>query len=151
MSWITLSTDDVKRSVTGAELTALQTAALSAGQSDPFTAILSDVIKEARGYVAACAENTLGDGLTIPEELKGAVLARVRFEAFTRLPLGRSLLTDDRVKANDNATRLFERCAACTFKLEQPATVSAEVTGGGSVAIAASSPRRAKPAQMAGL
>lgn len=151
MSWITLSTDDVKRSLTGAEFTALQTAALSSGQSDPFTAILAEVIKEVRGYVAACSENSLGDGLTIPEELKSATLARVRFEAFTRLPLGRSLLTEDRVEANKAAERLFARVAACTFKLEQPTTVSAAVIGGGSVSVISSSPRRAKPSHLAGL
>ncbi len=126
MSWITLTTDDVLTKWAGPELEAAQTAALASGQSDPIPEIIAQVIREIRGYVAACSRNTLGDGATIPDELLGEAITRIRYEAATRLP-GGALLDDDRRAANTAAVAKLREVAACRFSLEQPATESAEV------------------------
>lgn len=125
MAWITITTDDVKTRLSGPELTALQTVALSDGQSDPLPEIVSQVVDECRGYVAACASNTLGDGETIPEKLLGAALAMIRYRLATRLPTKR-LLTDERVDENKGAVRLLERVADCKFAIEEPETPEAD-------------------------
>jgi hypothetical protein len=135
MSWITLTTDDVLRSLTESEHEAVQTAAVSAGQDDPLGAVITDVIREIRGYVAGNASNTLGTGATIPDELKGAALSRIRFEAFTRLPVGRALLTEDRVAANNSATQLLRDVAAGRFAIVQPVTPTTDVVGAPSPSI----------------
>ncbi len=126
MPWTTLTPDDLLRGLTGAERSALQTAALGSGQADPLPGIIADVVAEARGYIAANKSNVLGVGNTIPEKLRAALIARVRFEAFTRLPIGRSLLTEDRVKANSDAVTLLRDVAAGRFAIEEPEVASTE-------------------------
>jgi hypothetical protein len=138
MPWTTLNSDDLLRGLTGAERSALQTAALGSGQADPLPGIIADVVAEARGYIAANKANVLGEGNTVPEKLRAALIARVRFEAFTRLPVGRSLLTEDRVKANEAAVALLRDVAAGRYAIEEPAVASAEV-------ISAPGPKFTKP------
>lgn len=131
MPWITLSTDDLDRSLSGPEKAALRTVAVE-GSADPLETIIAEVIAEVRGYVAANGANTLGSGATIPDKLKSAALARIRFEAFSRLPVGRNLLTEDRVNANRDAVRLLERCADGKFAIDEPTEASTESISGAS-------------------
>lgn len=125
MAWISISTDDVKTRITGDELEALQEAALATGQTDPLPEIIIGVVKEVRGYVAACAKNTLGTGDTIPEGLLHTALAMIRFRLATRLPEA-GLLDENRKDENDKAIRLLENVAACKFAVEQPTTATTE-------------------------
>jgi phage gp36-like protein len=120
MSWITLSADDLLRSLSGPERQALQSAALGAGQSSPLPGILADITQEIRGYLAARPEASLGPAGTIPPSLTTAALSRARFEAFTRLPVTRALLTEDRVEANKQAIALLRDVAAGRFRVESP-------------------------------
>ena len=85
--------------------------------------MIEQVILEIRGYVAGCASNELGDGATIPDELKGAAISRIRFELATRLPVA-SLLTEDRRTANANAISLLKDVARCAFRIVPPETVT---------------------------
>lgn len=126
MPWVTLTSDDLSRGLTGPESTAVKTAALGAGQGDPVPGIIADVVAEIRGYVAANKANILGAGATIPDKLRAAAISRLRFEAFTRLPVGRNLLTEDRVKANEAAISLFRDVAAGRFAIDEPTTPSDE-------------------------
>lgn len=119
MAWITLTEDDVVTKLSGPETSAMKTAALKVAQIDPLPEVLVQVVREIRGYVAACAANILGDGSTIPDELLGAAISRIRFELATRLPVA-SLLTEDRRKANENALTLLRDVAACKFKIVAP-------------------------------
>lgn len=133
MSWITLTTDDLNRSLAGPEKAALRTVAVE-GADDPLETIIAEVINEVRGYVAGNRANTLGAGATIPDKLKSAALARIRFEAFSRLPVGRSLLTEDRVEANRSAIRLLERVSEGKFAIEEPDEAASESIAGASPA-----------------
>lgn len=126
MAWISITTADVQRSLAGGELLALQAEGLGDGQIDPLPGIISDVVAEVRGYISANALNRLGDGETIPDRLRATALVRIRFEAFTRLPLGRELLTEDRVKANDNAIQRLRDVAAGRFQIEDPTVIDEE-------------------------
>lgn len=119
MAWSTLTSSDVKTRLTGAELAALQTAALAAGQTDPLPDILAQVTSEARGYIAANPKNSLGAAGTLPSKLLSAALAIIRYRLATRLPV-KSLLTEDRVKENEQAIRLLEQVAADKFAVEDP-------------------------------
>jgi hypothetical protein len=130
MSWVTLTEANVIAKLSGPELAAMKTAALGTAQANPLTEVISQVVLEIRGYVAACARNKLGDGATIPDELLGAAVSRCRFELATRLPVS-SLLTEDRRTANANALTLLRDVAGCRFLVVQPANRSVDQAAGG--------------------
>lgn len=151
MSWITIAESDITPKLSGPELSAMKSAALASAQTNPLTDVIAQVIKEIRGYVANCSRNTLGEGSTIPDELLGAAVSRIRFELATRLPVA-SLLTEDRRSANANALTLLRDVAACKFSLEQPATASSQVIpGGNAVQVVTSTTRKATSAKLSGL
>jgi len=125
--WIYVSESDVLSRLSGPEAAAMKTAALQSGQADPLPEVITQVVREIRGYVKACDRNTLGDGETIPDEVLGAAINRIRYELATRLPVP-SLLTEARTEASRAAISLLKEVAACRFVLEQPATAATEVS-----------------------
>lgn len=152
MSWITVTEDVILAKLSGPELAALKTSALQAGQANPLPEVITQVVREVRGYVGGCAANVLGEGETIPDELLGAAVSRIRFELATRLPV-KSLLTDDRRTANTDAIQLLRDVMRCDFKVVPPVTAAApeEQAGGGSAQVVATTTRRATRAQLDGL
>jgi len=134
MAWQTISTDNVKTRLAGAEVAALQTAALAEGQSDPLPEIVQTVVDEVRGYIAA-GGFSLGAAGTLPSKLVSAALAIVRYRVCTRLPV-KSLLTEQRVRENDAAVRLLERVADGKFMVEDPVDLDTEASGGASPSFA---------------
>ena len=78
MSWITITEAHVLTQISGAELSALRTAALAALQADPVQPSIDQVTAEVRGYVAACKSNTLDTTTsTIPDRLLRHAIALV--------------------------------------------------------------------------
>lgn len=130
MSWIEVTEAKVIAKLSGPEIAAMKTAALQAAQANPLTEVISQVVLEIRGYVAGCSSNTLGEGATIPDELLGAAVSRIRYELATRLPVA-SLLTEARQDANAAAITLLRDVAACRFKVVAPETAAEEQAGGG--------------------
>ena len=140
--WITLTESAVLTRLSGPELTALKTAALGTGQTNPLTEVITQVVREVRGYVSASTRNRLGTGETIPDELSAAALSRIRFELATRLPVA-SLLTDARREANRDAIALLRECAAGRFTLVAPETEAADQAANASgPAVSTSNPTR---------
>lgn len=139
--WIEVTEAQVIAKLSGPEISAMKTAALQAAQANPLTEVIAQVVLEIRGYVAACPRNKLGDGSTIPDELLGAAVSRIRFELATRLPVA-SLLTEDRRSANKDALRLFEQVAACKFLLVQPETADADQPAGPAVQTVSTTSRK---------
>mgnify|MGYP003609792862 CR=1 FL=1 len=119
MSWSTITSTNVKTRLAGAELTALQTAALATGQADPLIEVIADVVDEVRGYISANPKNTLGAAATVPSKLLSATLAIIRYRLATRLP-AKAFLTQDRIDENNAAIRLLEQVAANKFAIEDP-------------------------------
>ena len=151
--WITLNEEDVQGRLAGAELTALKSSALASGKTaaEVLAQAIEDVTKEVRGYVAACTRNQLGDGATIPDELKGAALALVRDYLFTRLP-GMKMLNDEiRQKEVDRAMSKLRDAANCKLLIVQPETASAAQAAGPSTELVNSRTRVATREKMKGL
>lgn len=121
MSWQNLTPSDVLSKLSGAELSALQSAALGSGQTDPVPGIISAVVDEVRGYIAANPNNRLGSAGMVPSKLVSATLAIIRHRVCTRLPL-KSLLTEERISEKADAIRLLERVADGRFAIEDPVT-----------------------------
>lgn len=148
--WTTITEAKVIAKLSGPEIAAMKTAALQAAQSNPLTEIIAQVVLEVRGYIAACPNNILGEGTTIPEELLGAAVSRVRFELATRLPVA-TLLTEDRRSANRDAIRLLEQVAACKFLIVQPETAAPEQAGGPAVQAVSTTTKRYGRSNLSGL
>jgi phage gp36-like protein len=121
MAWQTITASDVLSKLSGAELSALQTAALGDGQTDPLPGIVTAVVDEVRGYIAANRNNRLGAAGTVPSKLVSASLSIIRHRLCTRLPV-KSLLTEERVKEKEDAIRLLERTSDGRFAIEDPQT-----------------------------
>lgn len=141
MAWITLTEDDVITKLSGPETAAMKTAALQAAQVDPLPEVIEQVVLEVRGRVSACAANTLGAAGTIPDELKGAAINRIRYELATRLPVA-SLLTDARIRANDQAIALLRDVGSCDFAIVPPENPAPETEQPGSGTPRICRPRR---------
>lgn len=142
MSWITLTTDDLLAGLSGPEKSALQTAAKAVGQGDPLAEHVANVTNEVRGYVAACAKNSLGPDGTLPSELKSDAVAIARWRAATRLNIA-SILSPAREKEYDNANTKMRDVAKCAFAIIAPATPAAAQASGTSVQVVSSTTRQA--------
>ena len=147
MSWVTITDADILGKSAGAEVEAARSAALAQGQTDPVPGIVAQVVREVRGYVATCERNKLGPAGTIPDELRGAALNRIRFECATRLPQG-ALMDDDRRASNRDALAMLRDAAACKITIEQPEEVSPEVISGAAGEVVTASRRKATPRQL---
>lgn len=153
MAWIALTETLIASRLSGAELTALKSAALGAGQTgDQILAdAISATVREVRGYVAANKNNTLGDGETIPDELEHAALALLRHRLGSRLP-GVKLFNDEARKAEyDDAVTLLRDVAAGKFGIVPPVTEAAAQAAGGGTQLINSRSRKATRETMAGL
>jgi hypothetical protein len=148
--WQTITEADVVTKLSGPENAAMQTVALKSGQANPLTGIISQVVAEIRGYVAACANNTLGEGETIPSELLGAAISRIRYELASRLPVP-GLITEARSSANADAIALLRDVAACRFLVVAPETAAPDQAAGPSIEVASSTTRRATRDKLSGL
>lgn len=149
--WVELTEDDVRTRLSASELAALEGEELAEGQDSPLEDILSGVVREVRGRVAACASNALGDGDTIPDELLHHALAIVRYRLCTRLPGMEALLDDRRTREYDAAMSALRDVAACKFAIEQPAIESDERVAGPAVELVSSRERKATRERMEGL
>jgi hypothetical protein len=123
--WIEITTGDVKTRLAGAEFVAYTTKALAAGQVDPLPDITAQVVREVRGHVAG-AGNTIGDGLTIPDELLAAAVDMIVFRLTTRLGIS---VKEDRKTANDQAKTLMGQVGRGEFKIAQPDNAATHQAG----------------------
>ena len=150
MSWNTLAESDVQTRLSGAELTALKTAALASGQSSPLPDVITQVVQEVRARVAACPQNRLGEGATVPDELRACALDLIRYRLLTRLPVA-SLITPAREAEYKDALALLRDVARCEFRIEQPTSISSQVIAGPAVTLVSSTTRKATRDNLRGL
>ncbi len=125
MAWISITEDLVKTRLTGAELTALKSAALAPGQTGVLTDVIGGVVKEWRGRIRRW--HPLAAGATLPDELEHHVLAVIRYRLFTRLPGMKGLLDELRVKEYDAAMKAQGELQEMAF--EAPATPDTAAAG----------------------
>ena len=153
MSWATLTLADLKTRFSGSEYSSITQAALADGQDadDVAESVIADVVQLVRGKVAACNQNTLGEGVTIPSELRDAALAIARGRVLTRLPGMASLLDEVRREEIRSAERLLGDVAKCDFAIEQPETATTQQMGAATMEVIAEPTRTATRAKLKGL
>jgi hypothetical protein len=153
--WITLTRAKFQEKLTGAEYSAVKSAALGAGQvaDTLMDEVLSRVTQEVRGHVSGCVRNLLGAEGTIPDELEDAALAMALVRFLNRLPSLKSLLSPTRTDAAKEAGELMKQVAACRFGVVQPtAPASDELQASGAgMTVINKRTRTATRSQTAGL
>lgn len=141
MAWIELAAADIQEKISSDEYEAITEASLPDGVTGPeiVTAEIGRTVAMVRGYVAANAQNLLGSGEMIPEELSDAALCILRHKVFTRIPGMKRLLDEGRVREYEDALRQLKDVAAGRFKLVAAATPAEDQAGGGTVQVIAPS------------
>ena len=152
--WVSPSEADMQRVLVAAQLAALRTAALGAGQADPFTGARAAVVAEVRAAIQTCERNRVSSAEgTVPPELLSATAYLIMAELQGRLPaLALSESQRDQVK---EARAKLERIANCKLAVSAPsqALEPADVQrgGGATVVSADTAVRTATRQQMDGL
>lgn len=133
MAWVTITASEIQEQLTQPEYSAATTAATQAGQTATSLtdAIIEDVIEFVRAKTRACPHNTLGDGATIPDEVKSFAIDECVYRLLKRLPQSSRLMDDNRVRGHEDFMRVLADLAACKLAIEQPATASDENTSTG--------------------
>jgi hypothetical protein len=132
MAWLTITEAHLLVAISGEELEALREAALADGQADPVQPAIDAITQKVRAYVGNCATNQLGAGNTIPHELLDSAIALIVVKIMTR-PAGTMIDPKSaRAEAARAAMEELRDAAKCGIAIEQPATVSDQVTSGGS-------------------
>lgn len=110
-AWLTISITDLNDYLVGAQVTALNSAALAAGQTDRFTKVMTDMVNRIRVKIEGCSRNHISaTPLTIPSELKWAACYLI-IEAMQAGVPGLKLTEDQRnqiAKANEQLTRIAD-------------------------------------------
>jgi len=124
--WITLSSADLKNKLSAAEYASVTTAQVQEGKTaeEVIAEELGATVSMVRGYVGARQSNVLGDGVTIPDELKDAALVVMRHKVFSRLPGLKRLLDEARVREYEDAMVQLRDVAAGRFAVVPPVVVS---------------------------
>lgn len=118
MSWISVTVADIATRLADPELDAARNALVASG--DPLPDIVSAMVAEVRGRVAANRANRLGPAGTIPDELLNAALALIRGRLLSRLPVA-ALMTEERRAEIKSAEQLLRDVAAGSFIVSVPA------------------------------
>ncbi len=150
--WITIESTDLDDYLVAAQTAALRSAALGAGQTDPFSRVMPDVCSRIRAEIRACPANQVSETAnSIPPELKSIACALLIEAMQARLPMLK--LTEDQKKAADEGRKYLARIAKCEIPVEQPDDPldpdSMQRPGG--VELLSSSTRLATRAKLAGL
>jgi hypothetical protein len=114
--WRELTEGDILGVLNASETAAYQAAAAGDGQ-DVLADAIKVVVNQCRGYIADNAENSLAEGVSLPERTHLSALHIIRVELMTRLDME---VSKDRVQACRDAIRFFERVADGKVKVEQP-------------------------------
>jgi len=105
MPWRKITTNDCK--FTPAELATLNNIQ---GGADGLAKRLADVVGEFIGSMNAAGYPTVADG-RVPDQLRGHILARTQWLFLTDFPALKSMQTDGRKKAAEDAEKLLEKIA----------------------------------------
>jgi hypothetical protein len=141
-AWLTISLTDLDDYLVGAQVAALNSAALAPGQSDRFTRVMTDMVNRVRAKIESCPRNHISaTPLTIPPELKWAACYLI-IEAMQAGVPGLKL-TDDQRNQISRAADQLNRIADCKEVVSIPADplVPADVQRGGQIKVVTSTTR----------
>lgn len=140
-TWIVITAANLGDYSVGAKVNALRTAALSSGQTDPFTRVMPDVVATVRTMIASASGNVLsGTANSIPPETKTYVCWLVIEAMQTRLP-GLKLMDEER-RMIDRAWQYFRDVAKGDIQVSAPDDPETPAVQSGPAISVVSSPDR---------
>lgn len=149
-AWITVVVADLNDYLVGAQMTALRTAALAGGQSDPFTHVSGDVVNRIRMKIQSCARNRLSATAgTIPPECKWIACYLIIEAMQLRLPSLK--LTDDQRTQIGEAKKQLDRIADCKDVVSQADDLAAEGQTSAGISLVNSTCREASRTKLNGI
>lgn len=121
LPWITLTLSDLHTAKAAALVSALRTAALADGQTDPLPEVITSVTNRIRMEIAAGGRTVLdADATKLPPSLKSVALRMVVAEGQSRLNIDNALpLSDDDREQLRQDIRFLERIAKGEITVEQ--------------------------------
>lgn len=120
MFWIVITAANLNDYLVGAQAAAIRTAAVAAGQTDRFTAVMPDVAARIRNEILSCSRNRLDvTANSIPPELK-TVACLLILEAMQAGIPGLAMTDDQRTLVKD-ARDYLKRIAKCEIAVTAPA------------------------------
>ncbi len=109
MNWVTITTSDLQDTKAAALVSAMQSAALGVGQSDPTANIIADVVARVRAEIKGWRANELdSDATKVPHDLKSLTCRMILRELQSRLQLP---LNDDEREEQRNDLDYLKRIA----------------------------------------
>lgn len=127
--WAPLTKTDILSRVTSAEQSALASAAKAAGQPDPLDEVTAQAAAEWRGALRRVT--TLDRRpLAVPSEVRGHILADIRWRAWTRLPGMQSFLDDARREEWQRANTIRDSLSKLSFEPPDPANAEPPSSSG---------------------
>lgn len=152
VAWIIPALTDLNSYLVGAQVTAVNTAALAAAQSDRFTEVRLSVCNRIRNKIESCRNNRISaTALAIPPSLKMAACLLIIQGLQTSIPSLK--LTEDQVRLIETIERDLTAIQKCELTVEEatdPLDPQNAQTGG-SIEIASSTTRTATRAKLDGL
>jgi hypothetical protein len=119
-TWITIALADLKDFLVGAQVNAINSAALDAGQSARFTNVMTAVVNSLRVNIESCNQNQLSTtALTIPPSLKEHACLFIIESLQNSIPGLK--LTDDQRRRVGECREDIQAVRKCELKVETPA------------------------------
>lgn len=109
VAWTTISSDDLNHYLVAAQVSAMRSAALGAGQADPFTEVMPTVIARIRAICSTNGKVISATANSVPPELKDIACYLILEELQTRLP--GLVLTDEQRRQTDNGRDYLKQIA----------------------------------------
>ena len=152
VAWVTLVVGDLNHYMVAAQVSAVNTAALAAGQADRFTRVMTDVVNRIRNKIETCPGNRVSaTALSIPPSLRAGACLLIIQGMQTAIPSLK--LTEDQKAEIDRYQKDLDLIAECKLTVEEPVDPldppNAQV--GGNVEVASSTTRQATRTTLAGL
>lgn len=139
-AWIVIAATDLDDYLVGAQMTALRSSALAAGQADPFTAVMHDRANYVRNRLAGRVRISETD-YAVPPELKGQTCLLIVEAMQGRLPVLK--LTEDQRRQVERAYRDLDIAGTVDLPISEPDDpIEADVQQGATNASIVSKPTR---------
>lgn len=149
--WIVITVDDLDDYLVAAQMTALKSAALGSGQTNPFTRVMPDVASRIRAEIAASGKYQVSaTANSIPPDLKTIACLMIIEAMQSRLPM-LELSEDQRNLLRDGRDYL-KRIAEGKVPVEMPDdAITPTVQAGGGIQVVGYSAKKTGRTNLSGL
>ena len=152
VAWVTIVVGDLNHYLVGAQVSAVNTAALASGQTDRFARVMTDVVNRIRNKIETCVANRISaTALTVPPSLRAGACLLIMEAMQASIPSLK--LTEDQVRQIERYQKDLDLITKCELTVEEPTDPlePANAQRGGAVELVSSTTRNATREKLAGL